>query len=109
MKKLKIGTHVKLKKSYTKWLSEHSNDLFGYPHMIRPERNTLLGYKKPIEDQLSTYFMNRYSGDRGMEIHGVVIGDNDYNNEDYAVLVWCGNDLGEDTCYIEPINLKVLS
>lgn len=113
MKKLKPGTNVRLTKEYTEWLSEYADDGYGYPHLIKhrvhtPYLTSLVGDPQTVAEQLSEYFMNRYSYNRGLSIDGVIIGDNGYNDQDFAYLVWTVNELGEDLCYVEPENLEVL-
>ena len=106
MNKLRIGTGVKLKKRYVKWMAENADDMYAYPRLMIPGKCTMLGYTVSLEDQLTEYFMNRYSYERGLDIHGIIIGDNSFSGNEFCYLVWSGNELGEETCYIDPKDIE---
>lgn len=108
MSRLKVGTHVKLTKKYLKWISENADDLYAYPRLFNPDTLRPWGEIESLADQLTEYFMDRYSHDRCLEIHGVIIGYNEYSDDDFAYLVWYGNELGESTHYVSQESLKVV-
>ena len=109
MSKLAIGTHVKLTKKYTKWLSKYAKETYCYPRVFTPNKKMPWGETISLEDQLTEYFMARYSYPRGLEIHGVITGSNEASGfEEFAYRVWYGNELGEDHCYIGPESLEVI-
>jgi hypothetical protein len=67
-----------------------------------------MGYDESVQDQLSDYFMKRYSFERNLDVDGVIIGNNGYSGDEFAYLVWMGNELGEAVSYVSPQNLTVL-
>ena len=110
MKILKEGTAVKLTKSYLKWYSENADSLYGYPDLIKPRSEEIIKWigNESVQDQLTSYFMKRYSFDRNLDVYGVIIMNNNAKDQDFAYLIWMGNELGEETCYVSPENLKVV-
>lgn len=100
-KRLKIGTKVRLTKDCLEWLQKNADEIYGYPRLIRPDK------ENSIEEQLSEYFMNKYSLERELSIDGVIVGDNG-DKHDFAYLVWTANELGQDLAYYGPEDLELL-
>lgn len=101
-KKLQIGASVKISSRYLDWSARHSDAMYNYPIGIKAEGN------ESVSELLAQHFMWKYSRDRNLDICGVVVGDNGYDKKLFAYLVWCGNELGEDICYIAPEYLEIV-
>ena len=89
-------------------MADHADEMYGYPRLMIPNKCNLLEDSVSLADQLTEYFMNRYSHVRGLGVYGIIIGDNAEIGGDFAYLVWTSNDLGEETTYIDPENIKRL-
>lgn len=118
MKKLKVGTEVRLKMKYLQLAANEADEWWNYPQGIRPRQNDPIaakyGLDLTVKDQLESYFLHRYSYGRNMPMDAVIVGDNSFTGtkfgeSDFAYLVWIVNELGEDISYIEPKNLKKLN
>lgn len=111
MKTLKIGAVVRLKNEPTKWFADHADKVFGYPQNFptkcSPKFFKDIGGVPPIEEELSEYFICRYSYERGLPMDGIVVGYSDQEVPDYY-LVWFANELGQDLTYIDPKDLITL-
>jgi len=111
--KFKIGSNVRLTKRLLKWKSNTADEIHGYPELIKPYKHSkyltnYTGDPDTVSEQLTQYFMAKYSFPRNLNIDGLIVWDNGYEDEDFAYLVWTINELGEDLEYIAPRNLELL-
>lgn len=110
----KPGTEIRYTKKYLKWLSEKADELYGYPDKIippNPQRDQFyrsLGGAPDMAEQLTQYFMDKYSYSRGLDIEGVIIGQTPISAADNTYLVWVGNELGEDITFIRSDEFEVV-
>lgn len=105
------GTVIKLKKSYLKYLKNNSDEIYGYPDGIKsckivPKHPELNSIDDTAQEALLAYFMDRYSYERGLDVWGVITGDNNLEGEAFAYIVWLENELGQNIVHVGPENLE---
>ena len=107
MKKLKPGTEVKISQKYLEWEQQNADEMYVFPSLFMDKDQTNWSGETRSE-LLSGYLMWRYSFQYEKDVHGVIVGDNGYEGDEFAYLVWCVNQIGEDAVYLNVEDVEEL-